>query len=72
MPEQEARILADLGIDPTTYVAHPRDDVRAADHLFVLRHTLMNPWLLSRRDGGSYIDQYLEYLESRLLGIASA
>lgn len=33
------------------------------DHIFLLRHTLMNPWLLAGPEDGSYIDLYWEYLE---------
>ena len=41
------------------------DPGRDADHLFILRHTLMNPWLLASPggDGRSYIDLYWEYLD---------
>ncbi len=41
----------------------PEDDVREADHFFLFRHTLMNPWLLAGPDEINYIDRYWEYLE---------
>ncbi len=59
---QADRILTDLGIDPSTFVAIPTGEGQA-DHIFILRHTLMNPWLLDGPDGRSYIDLYWEYLE---------
>jgi len=59
---QADRILHELGIDPRTFVAEPGDVARESDHIFLLRHTLMNPWLLDGPDGRSYIDLYWEYL----------
>jgi hypothetical protein len=64
LPEVQAqRILDEVGIDPATFQALARGPGPAADHVFVLRHTLMNPWLLAERDGKNYLDRYLEYLE---------
>lgn len=60
--DQAARIFETLGIDPATFVALPRDDGEA-DHIFILRHTLMNPWHLAGPDGVSYIDRYWEWLD---------
>ena len=42
----------------------PADPAREADHIYLLRHTLMNPWLLDGPGGRSYIDLYWEYLEA--------
>ncbi|KAF1690760.1 pyridoxal phosphate-dependent decarboxylase family protein [Pseudoxanthomonas koreensis] len=50
------RILDGLGIDPATM------DHDHADRLVILRHTLMNPHLIDRENGISYIDRYFEYL----------
>ena len=62
--DQCARILGDLDIDPATFVAAPADPVRQADHLFLLRHTLMNPWLLQEdQDGETFVERYWRYLE---------
>ncbi|MDT8340062.1 MAG: pyridoxal-dependent decarboxylase [Longimicrobiales bacterium] len=66
LPGRQAdRILAGLRLDPATFQRIPEDPERDADHLFILRHTLMNPWLLAspRQDGRSYIDLYWDYLE---------
>lgn len=35
--------------------------------IFILRHTLMNPWLSAKNDGSNYIDKYCEYLEKIIL-----
>ena len=35
----------------------------------ILRHTLMNPWLIDDRNGISYIDMYFQYLEQRIGGL---
>ena len=64
LPGRQAdRILDELGLDPESYRSVPDDPAREADHLFILRHTLMNPWLLSDGGGGNYIDRYWSYLE---------
>ncbi len=62
------RILSELGIDASTFQRVPTDESRDASSIFVLRHTLMSPWLrapIREHDGGSknYIDLYWEYLE---------
>ncbi|HSM61280.1 MAG TPA: hypothetical protein VK849_10805, partial [Longimicrobiales bacterium] len=61
---QADRILEALGLDGSTFRFIPEDPARESDHLFILRHTLMNPWLLSGPGGRSYIDLYWEFLES--------
>ena len=70
---QATRILDALGIDTATWTAHPGSEQRESDHIFVIRHTLMNPWLRSERDGQNYIDRYLTYLEELLdAGLAAS
>lgn len=54
-------VLLDLGIAPDT-LSEDGD----ADHLVILRHTLMNPYLLDVENGISYIERYFEYLFVRL------
>ncbi|GMV30090.1 MAG: tyrosine decarboxylase [Rhodanobacteraceae bacterium] len=51
-----ARILADLGLD----LAAAAGD--GEDRLVILRHTLMNPYLIDQENGISYIDGYFEFL----------
>jgi len=66
LPGRQAdRILDALGLDPDTFQLVPDDPERDADHIFILRHTLMNPWLLASPTGDerSYIDHYWSYLE---------
>jgi glutamate/tyrosine decarboxylase-like PLP-dependent enzyme len=55
-------LLGALGIDPTTFTETPADPSRESDHIFILRHTLMNPWLMDGPGGRPYVDLYWEYL----------
>ena len=65
LPRTEAnRILRELDIDPATWVVVPEDHETESDHLFLLRHTLMNPFLLEGPKGESYIDLYWRFLET--------
>ena len=56
------RIANELGLDPPA----PGDD---ADRLVILRHTLMNPYLLDAENGISYIDRYFDFLAARVRGL---
>jgi glutamate/tyrosine decarboxylase-like PLP-dependent enzyme len=61
---QSHRVLEELGIDPTTFCDTVEDPNGEADHVFLLRHTLMNPWLLFPDDDGTNtVDRYLTFLE---------
>lgn len=53
------RILHELGLDPDT-LGGDNDD-----RLLILRHTLMNPYLIDRENGISYIDLYFQFLARR-------
>ena len=55
------RILDALGLDTASL-----NDEGGKDRLVILRHTLMNPYLLDRENGISYIDRYFEYLARRM------
>lgn len=67
LPRQESeRVLNEVGIDPATF-GNGLPAAGASDHIFILRHTLMNPWLQTERNGGNYIDEYLAYLRELLL-----
>lgn len=50
--EETCRILASLGIEPQT----------DGEPLIMLRHTLMNPYLIDLENGISYIERYFEFL----------
>jgi hypothetical protein len=64
---QSHRILAELGVDPATFRHTAEDPNAQADHIFLLRHTLMNPWLLfADDDGRNTLDRYLAFLEERI------
>jgi len=53
------RILTALDLDAESLHADHAD----ADRLVILRHTLMNPFMLDAENGISYIDRYFDYLE---------
>jgi len=58
-----AKSLTDqLGLDALSFVVDADESKGQADRLFLLRHTLMNPWLRGRDQGKNHIDGYLEYL----------
>jgi hypothetical protein len=57
------RLLATIGLDPA-WLDPGRDD--GDDRLLILRHTLMNPYLLDHENGISYIDMYFEHLARRV------
>ena len=57
-PDDAARVLQALQLDP------PGEDEDGA--LVILRHTLMNPYLIDRENGISYIDLYFDYLAGRI------
>lgn len=59
---ETTRILAALGLDPATLEGDGDD----GDRLVILRHTLMNPYLIDRENGISYIDLYFAHLASRI------
>ncbi|MDT8438864.1 MAG: pyridoxal-dependent decarboxylase [Wenzhouxiangellaceae bacterium] len=58
-----ARLAAALGLDPDSFV-DPDDDRADANNgnIFLLRHTLMNPWLAGSDHGMNYLDRYCRYL----------
>ncbi len=37
------------------------------DKIFILRHTLMNPWLSAENEGENYLDKYCKFLKDILL-----
>jgi hypothetical protein len=67
--EAETRqILESLDLDPATLDAGGEDD----DRLVILRHTLMNPFLLDTGNGISYLEMYFEHLERRAMQLLAA
>ena len=52
-----------VALDPDTLRGEIRDPDRDATGIFLLRHTLMNPWLDDDVNGINYIELYCEYLE---------
>ncbi len=58
---ETTRIFAALGLDEATL---GNDD--DSDRLMILRHTLMNPYLIDHENGISYIDLYFDFLARRV------
>ncbi|MEO8802874.1 MAG: pyridoxal-dependent decarboxylase [Rudaea sp.] len=55
------RIFTALGLDP-----HSIGAGEDSEHLLVLRHTLMNPYVIDHENGIDYIDRYFEFLARHL------
>ena len=53
------RIAESLGLDPAGFVQQD-------ESLVILRHTLMNPYLIDAENGISYIDRYFDFLGERV------
>jgi glutamate/tyrosine decarboxylase-like PLP-dependent enzyme len=45
------------------------DDALDSQHLVILRHTLMNPYLIDHENGISYVDAYFEFLARHVRGV---
>lgn len=65
---ETTRLLAALDLDPAGLVAADTQ----TDRLTILRHTLMNPYLIDHENGISYIDLYFEYLARRIRALVDA
>lgn len=61
-PGESHRVCEELGVDPATLTEEPEDPDTQASGIFLLRHTLMNPWLEDEVNDINYIDLYCEYL----------
>jgi len=66
-PADTARILTGLGLDP-----HSLGTDEDNDRLVILRHTLMNPYLIDHENGISYIERYFEFLARRVRALATS
>lgn len=67
-PEETSYILESLGLDPETLDAGGEDD----DRVVILRHTLMNPFLIDTGNGISYLELYFDYLERRVMALLAS
>ncbi len=56
------RIMGELDLDPASFTEAPDESGEQADSIFLLRHTLMNPWLSGRDEGLNYLDRYSRHL----------
>ncbi|MBS0192820.1 MAG: pyridoxal-dependent decarboxylase [Proteobacteria bacterium] len=60
-----ARVLGELDLDPASLHAGRE----GGDRLFILRHTLMNPFLVDEENGIDYIARYFDHLGQRAQAI---
>lgn len=65
--EEMARVLGELELDPDTLLP----DHDGADRLHILRHTLMNPFLIDTVNGIDYIERYFDFLGRRACAVLS-
>lgn len=56
------RLMLELDLDPSTFTDDPDASGEQADSIFLLRHTLMNPWLSGHNNGMNYLDRYCRHL----------
>ena len=61
------RVLAALHLDPASL-----DRAEDGDRLVILRHTLMNPYVIDEENGISYIDRYFDHLAGLAAMLAPA
>lgn len=64
-PDETTRIFSALGLDEDSLDADN-------DHLVILRHTLMNPYLIDRENNISYIERYFDFLAKRVRELVSS
>jgi len=62
-PVAARKLARRLGFDPNSFVTAVHDIADEADHVFLLRHTLMNPWLTDDSRGRDFVDRYCDFLE---------
>ena len=60
-------LIERLGLDPASFGSEEDEQGQVADHLFLLRHTLMNPWLFGDSGGLNYLDRYCRHLEQLVI-----
>ncbi|WP_406672384.1 pyridoxal phosphate-dependent decarboxylase family protein, partial [Natronospira sp.] len=66
-PAARQTLVERLGLDPDSFRSGGKAEEGASDYVFLLRHTLMNPWLFSASEGLNYLDRYCRYLEKLIL-----
>lgn len=67
-----ARMARMFGLDAASFVVEVTAPDVQANHLFLLRHTLMNPWLADDSEAGNFVWRYCEYLEQAIMRTLAA
>jgi glutamate/tyrosine decarboxylase-like PLP-dependent enzyme len=60
------RLARKVAVAPASFTLAVRNPALEADHLFLLRHTLMNPWLSDDSERGDVLGRYCAYLETAI------
>ncbi|MCP3675569.1 MAG: pyridoxal-dependent decarboxylase, partial [Gammaproteobacteria bacterium] len=69
--EDAQYLLEMLDIRNNSFVVNIEDPKKQTNSIHVLRHTLLNPWLLTKTDGFNAIDRYCGYLEKIILEVVN-
>ncbi|WP_308367317.1 MULTISPECIES: pyridoxal-dependent decarboxylase [unclassified Microbulbifer] len=65
--EVALRLAENLGLDSGAFCSEVTDPQRQSDSMFVLRHTIMNPWGMASSNGQTYLEKYCAFLCKVLL-----
>jgi glutamate/tyrosine decarboxylase-like PLP-dependent enzyme len=71
-PAAARRLAKRLGFDAASFVTEVADPECEADHVFLLRHTLMNPWLADTGADGGFLARYCAHLEQAIVRTLAA
>ncbi len=69
--EDAQHLLETLGIRNSSFVVNIEDPKKQTNSIHVLRHTLLNPWLLTKTSGLNAIDRYCDYLEKVIIEVVN-
>jgi glutamate/tyrosine decarboxylase-like PLP-dependent enzyme len=70
--QQQKRLCHLFHLDEDSFTPPHAEDPQP-QHLFFLRHTLMNPWLAPPYEGAmDYLDAYLEFLKAQILRLCKS
>ena len=67
--EDVRTLLKTLGIKKNSFVVNIEEPKLQSDSIQILRHTLLNPWLLTEINGKNTIDRYCDYLEKVIIEV---
>jgi hypothetical protein len=71
-PAAARRVARACGVDPASFVSGVLDAERESDHVFLLRHTMMNPWLTREGADGTFVERYCAALGRAIVATLDA